>query len=762
MVLLSLSLSCLSVLVRYVKADGKLHTVNLQAAALADGRRHALLLRLGGLRRGALLLELYADCRLADASQGLPPLVALPRDPDLHTKALIGQLIIFNQILGELRQDIREQVKEMALIRNTILECQVCGFHEPRSRCSPNPCHQGVACSESPQFPGFTCGSCPPGTSGNGSHCSDINECELQPCYTPEACVNTPGGFSCQPCPPGLWGAPLAGAGLDYAKAYKQGSYKCGGCKPGFLGNQTAGCLPRKSCAALNFDPCDSNAHCFMERNGEVSCRCNVGWAGNGNTCGPDTDMDGYPDRPLPCMDNHKHCKQGSYKCGGCRPGFLGNQTAGCLPRKSCAALTFDPCDSNAHCFMERNGEVSCRVGVLERLTGRTRSEGSTGPVLRVLLCSDWPSCNVGWAGNGNTCGPDTDMDGYPDRPLPCMDNHKHCKQCDEDADGDGIKNVEDNCRLVPNRDQQNSDSDSFGDACDNCPTVPNSGQKDTDSNGQGDACDQDIDGDGIPNVLDNCPQVPNPMQTDRDRDGVGDACDSCPELSNPMQISIRTPYRDGDGLQDSRDNCPALPNSSQLDSDNDGRGDACDPDDDNDGLPDNQDNCRLIPNPNQRDSNEGAVWTPFWRRLHTILVPSGRRLDTILAPFGHHFGAFWAPFGHHFGAVCLRFVILPQDNCRLVPNKDQQNSDSDSFGDACDNCPTVPNSGQKDTDSNGQGDACDQDIDGDGIPNVLDNCPQVPNPMQTDRDRDGVGDACDSCPELSNPMQITITTPCR
>lgn len=55
------------------------------------------------------------------------------------------------------------------------------------------------------------------------------------------------------------------------------------------------------------------------------------------------------------------------------------------------------------------------------------------------------------------------------------------------------------------------------------------------------------------------------------------------------------------------------------------------------------------------------------------------------------------------------------QDNCRLVPNKDQQNSDSDSFGDACDNCPNVPNSEQRDTDSNGQGDACDQDIDGDG-----------------------------------------------
>lgn len=41
-----------------------------------------------------------------------------------------------------------------------------------------------------------------------------------------------------------------------------------------------------------------------------VGVQCNVGWAGNGHTCGVDTDMDGYPDRSLPCIDNHKHCKQ--------------------------------------------------------------------------------------------------------------------------------------------------------------------------------------------------------------------------------------------------------------------------------------------------------------------------------------------------------------------------------------------------------------------------------------------------------------------
>uniref|UniRef100_A0AAQ5YQR3 Thrombospondin 3 n=1 Tax=Amphiprion ocellaris TaxID=80972 RepID=A0AAQ5YQR3_AMPOC len=524
------------VLVRYVRADGKLHTVNLQNANLADGRTHSIILRLGGLHREQMQMELYVDCRLADSSQGLPPLVPLPREADMveirhgqkyspisasvlmtdclsenfltgdHTKALIGQLIIFNQILGELRQDIREQVKEMALIRNTILECQVCG---------ESACIKSEDLIEASLFvcvlhyPGYTCGPCPPGTTGNGTHCRDVDECELQPCYSPEACVNTVGGFSCQPCPPGLWGAPLAGTGLDYAKTHRQE------------------CADIDECVDLP-DACVSNSVCI-------------------NTVG-------------------------SYKCGGCKPGFLGNQTSGCFPRKSCNALTFNPCDTNAHCAMERNGEVSCR-------------------------------CNVGWAGNGNTCGVDTDIDGYPDH------------------------------------------------ACDNCPNVPNSDQKDTDSNGQGDACDQDIDGDGkrqpacphihdlifcrntapdiklilfisqydsIPNVLDNCPKVPNPMQTDRDRDGVGDACDSCPELSNPMQTDVDNDLvgdvcdtnqdTDGDGHQDSRDNCPDIPNSSQLDSDNDGLGDDCDHDDDNDGILDDYDNCRLIVNPNQKDSDANGV----------------------------------------------------------------------------------------------------------------------------------------------------------
>lgn len=58
---------------------------------------------------------------------------------------------------------------------------------------------------------------------------------------------------------------------------------------------------------------------------------------------------------------------------------------------------------------------------------------------------------------------------------------------------------------------------------------------------------------------------------------------------------------------------------------------------------------------------------------------------------------------------------VFLQDNCWLVPNIDQKNSDKDLHGDACDNCKNVENQDQRDTDKDGLGDACDDDIDGDG-----------------------------------------------
>ncbi|CAB4023476.1 cartilage oligomeric matrix, partial [Paramuricea clavata] len=247
-----------------------------------------------------------------------------------------------------------------------------------------------------------------------------------------------------------------------------------------------------------------------------------------------------------------------------------------------------------------------------------------------IMSPGNFCKCNHGFAGNGYSCGKDSDMDGFPDEDLPnCKE--KYCRKdncidkpnsgqenvdgdelgnaCDEDQDNDGILNKKDNCALHYNPSQQDTDGDRIGDACDNCLRTRNRDQKDTNNNGTGDACSRDIDGDDIIEN-DNCPYKQNSNQLDSDGDGVGDACDNCPLNSNVGQEDVDQDLvgdecdsnvdRDTDGVNDNYDNCVSVINPGQLDTDGDGIGDECDPDDDNDGVADETDNCRLTANADQ------------------------------------------------------------------------------------------------------------------------------------------------------------------
>lgn len=68
------------------------------------------------------------------------------------------------------------------------------------------------------------------------------------------------------------------------------------------MGNQTIGCRNHPG-VCPDGNVCDRNAQCRRAGHNSYTCKCKVGWTGDGHVCGPDRDLDGWPDYDLGCSD---------------------------------------------------------------------------------------------------------------------------------------------------------------------------------------------------------------------------------------------------------------------------------------------------------------------------------------------------------------------------------------------------------------------------------------------------------------------------
>jgi len=258
----------------------------------------------------------------------------------------------------------------------------------------------------------------------------------------------------------------------------------------------------------------------------------------------------------------------------------------------------------------------------------------------------------------------------------------------------------------------------------------------------------------------------------------------------------------DSVGLVD--DNCPDVANPDQLDTDDDGLGNACDPDIDGDGVFNAAaiDQSFAFDPPGLSNSFFPFGSTPNIDTLaQTFTVGFSGQLEAVLAPISCDSGNLTVQLrttnasGQSQQAAQLTFgafneFVLPGNGITVTPG--QRLALVTTSNDTCrwqvslgsvpgysggtgfaittspnffsinddlpfaarvnpqqlDNCPVAVNPDQADDDNNGVGNICEgtfNDRDNDGVADAADNCPSVPNNDQRNSDNDALGNACDS-----------------
>ncbi len=240
-----------------------------------------------------------------------------------------------------------------------------------------------------------------------------------------------------------------------------------------------------------------------------------------------------------------------------------------------------------------------------------------------------------------------------------------------------------------------------------------------------------DSDEDGVPDSTDNCDFDANADQVDTDNDGAGNACDA---------------DDDGDGTPDAQDAFPLDPNES-VDTDGDGIGNNADPDDDGDGISDvaeaaagsdplnaasTPEVCDGVDNDLNDGVDEGFANTDSDTQADCVDNDDDNDGQT---------DADEIACGSDPLVATNKATDTDGDNS---PDCVDADDDGDGVADVGDNCQFTANGDQANNDGDALGDVCDPDDDNDGVADGVDNCPLSANPDQANADGDAFGDVCD------------------